>query len=356
MKLFEAGAMRQAIGTARIDAANALVRRTLAQHGLSMPASLVGGPPKYAPPLSEGVRAQFDGTKRSDHTAPTDLPNGARFEHDTFSCIAGSRNFRTYVPASAVNGVTGVVMMLHGCTQMPEDFAAGTGMNSLAETHGFIAVYPAQSRGANAQSCWNWFSRGDQKRDKGEPAILAGIARQVCSAHNVQHDKCCVAGLSAGAAMAVILGEAYPDLFAAVGAHSGLPFGAAKDVSSAFGAMAGNIPAQTNAEVSHFTRTVVFHGTSDSTVHPRNGAAIMDRAMTQGSPQSVESVAEGHAQGRHYTCRISSSIEGRLNAEHWMIDGQGHAWSGGHPTGSYTDPKGPDASAEMIRFFFDTSR
>lgn len=353
MKLYDVGALRLAADDTRLSAANDLVQRTLAQHGLlpGIVASRPGGLPAM-----DGLLSQL--SQAGTRTGPIQpaLPAGARFDQDTYTCPAGSRMYRTYVPASAGAGASGVIMMLHGCTQSPEDFAAGTGMNALADKHGFVVVYPAQSRGDNAQSCWNWFSRGDQRRGRGEPAILAGLARQICAAHGIDRNQTFVAGLSAGGAMAAILGETYPDVFAAVGAHSGLPVGAARDVPSAFAAMGGSIlNAPARAQDEPRVRSIVFHGTADATVHPDNGDAIMRRALSGGSGQSVETSQQADANGRSYTRLISGDATGGTLVEYWRIDGQGHAWSGGSAIGSHTDPKGPNASAEMVRFFFDNS-
>lgn len=353
MKLFNVGALRPATDSARLTAANDLVQRTLAQHGLSSGAGLPrsGGLSTMDSMLAGLTRPHIAGA------AMPALPEGARFDQDTYTCPAGSRMYRTYVPASARGGATGVVMMVHGCTQTPEDFAAGTGMNALAEQHGFVVVYPAQSRGDNAQSCWNWFSRGDQRRGRGEPAILAGLAGQVAVEHSVGRDSTFVAGLSAGGAMAAILGEAYPDVFAAVGIHSGLPVGAAKDVSSAFAAMGGTIlagPARSNEGPA--VRTIVFHGTADATVHPKNGECIVQRAFEADAVKLHETIERGEGNGRSYERRIACDETGAGLVEYWTVEGQGHAWSGGSAKGSYTDSKGPDASAEMVRFFFDTPK
>jgi poly(hydroxyalkanoate) depolymerase family esterase len=298
----------------------------------------------------DGVMAQFGGGAK----AMPPLPEGARFGSDTFTSQAGSRAYRSYIPAPRAGGVTGVVVMLHGCTQTPEDFAVGTGMNQLAERHGFVVVYPAQSRGDNAQSCWNWFSRGDQRRGKGEPAILAELTQHICADHGVGREATFVAGLSAGAAMAAILGEAYPDVFSAVCEHSGLPVGAAKDVPSAFAAMAGTLAEAGPAVAGGTVRTIVFHGSADVTVHPSNGDRIVQRALTGAARQVIEDVQSGQAGGRSFTRVVSSDPKGGDLVEHWSIAGLGHAWSGGQSGGSYTDVTGPDASAEMIRFFSDT--
>ncbi|WP_227267705.1 extracellular catalytic domain type 1 short-chain-length polyhydroxyalkanoate depolymerase [Roseobacter weihaiensis] len=355
MKLFNVGATRPAADTAWASAANDLVQRTLAQHGLVSPLEQGAQTHGVNLPSIDSMLAGLSGQTIHSGSPKISVPDGAIFTDDVFVCASGSRRYRLYVPACAKEGITGVVMMLHGCTQTPEDFAVGTGMNALADRHGFVVIYPAQSRGDNAQSCWNWFSRGDQRRGRGEPAILAGLAQKICADYGVTREDSFVAGLSAGAAMAVILGETYPDVFAAVGAHSGLPAGSAKDVPSAFAAMAGNALVGPDPETaSHRVRTILFHGSVDRTVHPSNGEGIARRARTVGSTQSVETSDMGVASGRSYTKEISSDVDGAVSVEHWTVEGQGHAWSGGQAGGSYTDPNGPDASAEMVRFFFET--
>lgn len=356
MKFFNAGAQRPATDAARLTAANELVHRTLSQHGLLPSAAQDAATSPIGMPSLGKMLKPFSGSCREAAAGMPAVPDGATFKGDDFTCAAGSRRFRTYVPASASDGASGIVLMLHGCTQTPEDFATGTGMNVLADAHGFIVVYPEQSRGENAQSCWNWFSPGDQRRGRGEPAILSALAQKVGAEHGLGREHTFVAGLSAGAAMAVILGETYPDVFSAVGAHSGLPPGSAKDVASAFAAMAGNaLEPASPAPGRDRVRTIVFHGTADSTVHPSNGEAIARRARDMHAPQSIETSTAGHAAGRNYRCEVSSDTEGAALVERWIIEGQGHAWSGGQPAGSYTDLKGPNASAEMIRFFLQTS-
>lgn len=354
---FSTGAKRSVNDEARAErlkAAQDLVQRTLAQHGLASPSS--ASSPVAAPVqagLLQNVLSIGGRTLRADPSKALNIPDGAQFLSATHQGRSGSRGYRTYVPVSAETGVSGIVMMLHGCTQTPEDFAIGTGMNALAEKHRLVVIYPEQARGANAQTCWNWFSPNDQHRDKGEPEILAGIAQKAMALYDVSPDCTFVAGLSAGAAMAVILGHTHPDVFAAVGAHSGLPYGAASNVASAFAAMAGQTAQGTVQPPSPGVRTIVFHGSADSTVHPVNGAAIALNAERQGPSQSVQTSRKGNTSGRSYTTTISTGPERRDYLEHWVIDGLGHAWSGGQRGGSYTDPSGPEASAEMVRFFLN---
>ncbi|MEP3437958.1 MAG: PHB depolymerase family esterase [Hoeflea sp.] len=359
MNIFDTGAKHPARADARLArlaAANDLVRRTLARHGLMPEAGTEprGGLSPAMSPLSGLAGLQ---TVTGGGATPADVvPGGAQFRQGLFECEAGSRPFLTYVPDSATQGVSGIVVMLHGCTQTPEVFATGTGMNALAELHRLVVIYPQQSRGHNAQSCWNWFSRGDQRRDRGEPAILAGLTRQIMAEHEVPGDRTFVAGLSAGAAMAVIMGETYPDIFSAVGAHSGLAFGAANDVPSAFAAMAGRGSAavRSTGEATN-VRTIVFHGSSDSTVHPANGDQIAINSVAHCPEPTIETIQQGYTGGRSFERKITTTADGRVKLEHWIVDGLGHAWSGGQPGGSYTDSRGPDASYEMIRFFLDAA-
>ncbi len=351
MKLFDVGASRRAPHGARLKAANALVQRTLSQHGLASPVGRMDGAGLPATSSLNDLLSRLSVTNSTEPATTAEIPEGAAFLNETFNCATGRRTFRTYIPASAADGATGVVVMLHGCTQTPIDFAAGTGMNQLAEEHRFIVVYPAQSRRNNTQTCWNWFSPGDQRRGSGEPAILAGIVQQVCLTHGIPKDRTFVAGLSAGAAMAVILGETYPDVFAGVGAHSGLAYGSAKDVPSAFAAMAGPT-SEPHRKKTHIP-TIVFHGSSDTTVHPSNGDALARQAMDQGSSQTIETTQTGVAGEREFSVLRSAAATGEPTLEYWTVKGLGHAWSGGRAEGSYADPEGPDASAEMVRFFFE---
>ncbi|MDB5891600.1 MAG: Poly(3-hydroxyalkanoate) depolymerase [Polaromonas sp.] len=254
-----------------------------------------------------------------------------------------------------------LVVMLHGCTQHPDDFAAGTAMNELARAQGFFVLYPAQSQKANPQRCWNWFKHTHQARGRGEPALLAGMTRDVMARYAIDADRIYIAGLSAGGAMAAIMGEAYPELYAAVGVHSGLAAGVATDLPSAMAAMSGNqgpmgkgsrLPGQRQARptsASHMP-TIVFHGDADGTVHHSNGEQVIAAAVGESAVMQSSTVTA--AQGRRGSeQRTYRNIDGSVLAEHWRVKGAPHAWSGGRSQGSYTDPGGPDASVEMMRFF-----
>ena len=266
------------------------------------------------------------------------------------------RHYKLLVPAlnAGPSAPMPLVVMLHGCTQNPDDFATGTGMNRLGQQHGFLVLYPEQIQTGNAQHCWNWFRPDDQQRGRGEPAMLVAMVHDAMQRNAVDPARVYVAGLSAGGAMAAVLGQQYPDLFAAVGVHSGVVAGGAHDVMSAFSAMkSGAKNRRKAAKPGHKMPTIVFHGDADSTVHPRNGAQVLDAAVHGLPAAQVQATTERGAatQGRTFTRRIHRSQDGTVSAEHWTVHGSGHAWSGGSAAGSYTDPQGPDASAEMWRFF-----
>jgi poly(hydroxyalkanoate) depolymerase family esterase len=286
------------------------------------------------------------------------VPEGGRFVERSYTNGAGTRSYKLYIPSGYAGGAVPLIVMLHGCTQNPDDFATGTRMNELAEEHIFLVAYPAQAGNANIQKCWNWFQAADQHRGRGEPSIIAGITKQIASEYDVAEGRVYVAGMSAGGAMAAILGATYPDLYAAVGVHSGLAPGAATDLSSAFTAMRQGGPVVARGDVHdggyrEVLPTIIFHGDGDTTVHPRNGDRLLAHLAggKNGSSPRV-STRRGRVQGGYeYTRFTYQDAEGRDLVERWSVHGLGHAWSGGSYPGSYTDPRGPDASAEMVRFF-----
>ncbi len=316
-------------------------------------------------PLGEVLRVlrkvELAGLRRGPAEAPgfrnapaVAAPEGAAYLARSFACAAGARDYKVYVPSSAEGRTVPLIVMLHGCTQEPDDFAVGTGMNRLAEERGFIVAYPAQSSSATPSACWNWFDLANQRRDEGEPAIIAGLTRAVMAEFAVDPARVYVAGLSAGGAMAATLGATYPELYAAAGVHSGLPHGAAADLPSAFAAMHGGAKPATGARrAKGRVRTIVFHGANDTTVHPSNAEAILADVRAGLAEPAQELLQDGVAGGRAYTRTIVADAHGVPHAESWAIKGLGHAWSGGSPEGSFTDAKGPDASREMLRFFLE---
>jgi poly(hydroxyalkanoate) depolymerase family esterase len=335
---------------------------------LTMPDSMPLTMPEGLPGLP-GLPGAMPSPKEGE-TDPAVVPTGGRFVERSYTNQTGTRTYKLYIPSGYIGQEVPLVVMLHGCTQSPNDIAAGTQMNRLAEENIFLVAYPAQAQGANMNKCWNWFKASDQQRGRGEPSLVSGITRQIIDEYNVADGQVYVVGMSAGGAMAAIMADAYPDLYAAVGIHSGLAPGAAHDMPSAFAAMHQGGPAIPRREVFNVTAArestrrvpaIVFHGDRDKTVHPRNADRLLEHycpSKLTGSRDDASgstprgTVRQGQIPGGHaYTSATYRDAEGRAIAERWTVHGLGHAWSGGSSSGSYTDPKGPDASAEMVRFF-----
>ena len=302
--------------------------------------------------LVEAIRALTEGPA-GDAPAPPRDSKPSSFQYHTVRNAPGERRFKLYVPAGHDEQPLPLIVMLHGCTQSPDDFAAGTRMNQLADERRFLVAYPEQPKSANPNKCWNWFKVGDQIRDLGEPHLIAEVTRQILRELAVDADRVYVAGLSAGGAAAAIMGATYPDLYAAVGIHSGLACGAARDVHAAFSAMregapAARLPVRTGPVVP----TIVFHGDRDTTVNPVNGDQASEQAS--GGPGVRTRVTRGAtATGIAFTRTIRFDAQERAIGEQWVLQELGHAWSGGSALGTFTDPRGPDASAEFVRFFFE---
>jgi poly(hydroxyalkanoate) depolymerase family esterase len=325
-----------------------------------------------AQPILHGLRGLLDRIKgragpgahglfqRRPISAPEIVPAGGQFIESMYSNAAGTRTYKLYVPSGYRGQAVPLVVMLHGCTQSPDDFAAGTRMNMIAEEKTCLVAYPAQASDANPAKCWNWFRPADQRRGEGEPSLIAGITRQVMSQYAVDPRRVYIGGLSAGAAAAAVMGATYPDIYAAIGVHSGLACGAAADMPSAFAAMRNGESSAASTyrgaaavpEGGPSIPTIVFHGDCDTTVHPRNGHHVI--AQSKRTTSARMQVHRGRITGGHaYTRTLHIDASGRVLLEHWEIHGAGHAWSGGSPAGSYTDPRGPDATREMLRFFLD---
>jgi poly(hydroxyalkanoate) depolymerase family esterase len=315
--------------------------------GTGLTARIAGDPNVLDVDAYEVGRTTADPTQFQNPVTRPEPGSSGSFISATHAEANDKRDYKLYIPPDVGGAPLPLVVMLHGCTQNPDDFAAGTGMNEAALKRGFYVLYPAQTQHANSSRCWNWFKHNHQQRGRGEPALLAGMTREVVKHHNIDPQRVYVAGLSAGGAMAAILGDAYPDLFAAVGVHSGLAAGSATDLQAALSAMKGGAGGRSRGTAA--LPTIVFHGDRDVTVHPVNGEHVTAASAGTVKPE----ISRGRScNGREYTRNIYSGVGGEVVAEHWVVHGAGHAWSGGRAKGSYTDPKGPDASEEMLRFFF----
>jgi poly(hydroxyalkanoate) depolymerase family esterase len=300
---------------------------------------------------------------------------GGLWQQYTYNGSAGSRPYFVYTPANYQPGtIVPMIVMLHGCTQTPADFAAGTQMDQLADQKQFIVVYPQQTSTYNLEDCWNWFDPADQSRGSGEPAIIAGIVQTVeqsTAQWTIDSHRVYVAGLSAGAAMAVLLGATYPDIFAAIGVQSGLEYKAATTSNDAFTALRqggpdpmqqGQVAYTAMGSVTRVVPTIVFHGTSDYTVYPVNGEQVVRQWMQTDHLSSDKtynasftrptSTTNGQVAGGHsYTVYTWNDTEGNEVQEYWLVNGMGHAWTGGSSSGTFTDSQGPGATQATYNFF-----
>ena len=305
--------------------------------------------------LPFGGLAPAPSVQQAGTPANPDVWAGGEFLARSYADPVGSRDYKLYIPRGYAGQPLPLLVMLHGCTQGPDDFAAGTRLNLLAERGTFLVAYPAQAVAANPSRCWNWFRAADQAHEGGEAALLAGLTRRLVAEYRVDPRRVYVAGLSAGGAMAAVLGATHPDLFAAIGVHSGLAYGAARDLPAALRAMqrggTGVLP-----RIAHPVPTIVFHGDRDATVHPRNADQVLRQCAADGDRRRG-TVEQGQVAGGHAYTRTSFRAEGaQVALEQWQIHGAGHAWSGGSTRGTFTDPRGPDASDALVRFFLSNPR
>ena len=352
-------------------AATAVIQQALAQAGLVPPAAGQAAPqaraafvdinpaPDWQSPLrARQARSRSASVDLDDDIAVVDDAASGHFIAGVFANDAGQRRYKLYIPAQVKHdGPRALVVMLHGCTQNPDDFARGTTMNQLAEEFGCLVLYPEQDGKSNRSHCWNWFEPGHQLREAGEPGIIAGMTRRIVKEHGIDPSRVFVAGMSAGGAMAAVLGAEYPELFAAIGVHSGLPAGSARDMISGLQAMKKPGRARSLREA---VPAIVFHGDADHVVSPANGEAVLAQfigahAGLRATPLQA-SETESTQGGRRSTRRTWRDDTGRMMAEHWTVHGAGHTWAGGNASGSHTDALGPNASREMLRFFLTENR
>jgi poly(hydroxyalkanoate) depolymerase family esterase len=307
-----------------------------------------------------GPAPDAGGVARASAARSRGIADRGRFLAMSYSNQAGTRAYKLFVPSGYCSQPLPLIVMLHGCTQSADDFAAGTRMNVRADQHNCFVAYPEQAPSANPSKCWNWFRPSDQIRGQGEPSLIAGITRQIISDYSIDEKRVYAAGLSAGAAEAAILAATYSDLYAAIGVHSGITCGAASDLASAFAAMRRSQPASGGHSrsgkggSSATVPAIVFHGDRDTTVHPQNGDQVIAQLRAGLNADLRVTVEHGRVPGgRAYTRTIYRAPNGVGMFEQWVTHGAGHAWSGGNPAGSYTDPQGPDATREMLRFFLE---
>ena len=325
---------------------------------------LLHGHKSSSAPKSATARPRTTTPDAQDHAAAetTEKQHAGEFVNGTHSHQHITRRYKLYIPPKHTGKALPLVVMLHGCKQNPDDFAAGTNMNQRAQTQNFFVLYPEQSKDANPSACWNWFKHNHQQRGSGEPALIASLTQTITQQYDIDAQRVYVAGLSAGGAMAAVLAVAYPDVFAALGVHSGLPAGAASSVAQALMVMKtgrssfsladlGLGSAVSPAKQAAITLpTIVFHGDADSTVHLHNAEQLVASVLGQAPEPPL--VTQGRStHGQAYTRSIWPAGPGHALTEYWVLHGAGHAWSGGRIEGTYTDPQGVDASGEMLRFF-----
>lgn len=279
-------------------------------------------------------------------------PGPGSFVEGSYANSYGSRRYKLFSPSDRADKSLPLLVMLHGCLQDPDDFALGTRMNAVAEEQGIFVLYPQQSEAANHTRCWNWFNAAHQRRDQGEPSLIAGMTREVIRSRNIDARRVYIAGMSAGGAMAAIMAANYPDLYAAAGIHSGMPYAAAQNFPAAIAAMKDG--AARGARLpSKGIPLIVFHGDQDIMVNSRNGEQLVSQwlgASAGSGSQHIATAQAGEGNGRGFTCTRYRNRQGHAVLENWLVHDAGHAWSGGG-SGSFADPAGPDASREMVRFF-----
>jgi poly(hydroxyalkanoate) depolymerase family esterase len=355
--------IRRQVGTARPRTPPRSHRPPAATPAAQPPPDLRTDP---LPPSTQTIAARSEPAAASGSSASSLSPSSSSsWSKHLFAWDEDSHPYLLFVPSQATPAPQPLVVMLHGCQQDAADFAAGTGMNPLAEQLGCLVLYPEQLAKANPMRCWNWFDKAHQGH-AGEPAMIAALTRQVAQAHGADPQRIYIAGLSAGGAMAAVVAALYPEVFSALGVHSGLPAGAANDVMSAFSAMrrGGQTTRAFAGQREGLMPTIVFHGSADSTVHPDNSehlVALALQALQATGLALTRTELPLPSPAKNSQARPAQRVrwldaDGKSYLEYWSVDEGLHAWSGGQQGGSFTDPHGPDASAAMLEFFLQHRR
>ena len=316
------------------------------------------------PPQAGGCSRQSVAESRASSAESS--RNAGRWMEHTYTNAAGSRRYKLYVPgAYDPSRRRMLVVLLHGCTQDPDDIARGTRIAGHAERDGFLALLPEQPESANPKKCWNWYDRAHQGRDAGEPSLIVGMTDEVVRAYAVDPARVHLAGISAGAGMASLVAVAYPERYASLALHSGLAWRAATDVMGALGAMAkgvsdadaqGASALEAMGARARAIPTLVVHGGKDAVVNPVNGSQsarqwAVTAARALGVPSLATRQTTGEEGGYGWTRTCHSDASGGCLVEELVVHELGHAWSGGSREGTFTDERGPEATREMVRFF-----
>ncbi|HYH79166.1 MAG TPA: PHB depolymerase family esterase [Longimicrobium sp.] len=304
--------------------------------------------------------AQHAAAPPASASAEAAAPASGTFDWHTYTGAAGTRRYRLFVPAGLqASRPAPLVVMLHGCTQDPDDFARGTRFNHAAAEAGVLVAWPEQPAAHQPMKCWSWYDPGHQSAGRGEPALIAGITREVMASHGVDSARVYIAGVSAGAAMAVNTAASHPALYAAVAAHSGAPYRAASDVPHALAVMRTGTPdpailayALQDALGGRAMPLFAIHGAADAVLAPINSRQLAAQwagvlRLRSAAPERLTDGGLGVERSRW------SGADGKPVVELMIVERLGHAWSGGSPQGTYTDPRGPDASKAILRFFLD---
>jgi poly(hydroxyalkanoate) depolymerase family esterase len=275
-------------------------------------------------------------------------------------------DYRLYLPSGALRRRSlPLIVMLHGCRQDPLSFAEGTRMNKRAEDGRYAVLYPEQSTRSNPMRCWNWFETASIA-GHGEAALIARLIDQITRRRRIDPRRVYLVGMSAGGAMACLLAVRHSRLFAACAIHSGVMYGVASSPMQAVSVMqSGASPASIDkarrllhevGEPEVTVPTLVIHGDRDATVNPLNADQIIVQLKERTEfidPSMGKLLASGERLiddgGRAYR-QQDYTQQGRSILRKILVQGLGHAWSGGDSRYEFNDAGGPDATQLILDF------